>query len=513
MPSLRFAVVGVFLLGVLTRLTGVVREIIVASEFGASHQLDQALLAISIPIACAVAAGGGLARAAVPVAAGMSPRQLGGFFQIAGRRVLTLGAIASGLLFITSPLWARLLRPGASAEDIAWLVKGGALASLGLAGGCLAGLCVGLTNARGRHISASLNPILYNFVIIGALLVLAPSMGAFALIAGIVMAEWSQLILLLPPLARLVERAVPRGIQGRLRQLGEAMVPATLLGLAGGLNTVVDRYFAGQLSDGAVSALSYADRLLYLPIGLIGMALATPLYTRLAHYARAKNAEGFESTMLLGLCASVALGVPLAAFSWGLAEPGIALLLWRGAFEAGDVVTSAQALRGYAPAIVFLSMLPLAQSAAFAQGHHWRGVLIAIGGVTLNAVLNRLLIGPFGLQGIAYATSISSALCVITLLMTTTPLVMQRRILWQVTGRALATGLGIALVLLGLGAAAGDAWRAGWMAQVVSLLTGIMIPVLAFAFFARPMWAPLVPKIRALRHRVARAATQEVPLA
>jgi hypothetical protein len=258
--------------------------------------------------------------------------------------------------------------------------------------------------------------------------------------------------------------------------------------------------------------LSYADRLLYLPIGLIGMALATPLYTRLAHYARAKNTDGFESTMLLGLCASVALGVPLAAYSWGLAEPGIALVLWRGAFEATDVVTSAQALRGYAPAIVFLSMLPLAQSAAFAQGHHWRGVPHRARGRDAECGAEPVAHWAVWLAG--------HRLCDVDFF----------RALRDhsaadddasrdatsnfVAGRDARSGHGVgcvALVLWGLGAATVGAWARGLGFTGDFSPDGDHDSAIAFAFFARPMWAPLVPKIRALRHRVARAATQEVP--
>ncbi len=508
LPPLRMAVGGVFLLGVLTRIAGLIREAIIADRFGVSAGLDVVLLAIAVPIAFAVAAGGGLARAVVPLAAGLRERQLGAFFRASGRRVVATGTGGALLLAATAWAWTRVVAPGLEDGARGQLVLGAAIASLGLAGGSLAGLCVGLTNARGAHLQASLNPILYNVVIIAALLALAPSQGAMALLYGIVLAEWSQLILLLPPLARLRPGRVSPRVERLLDALHGAFVPAALLGLAAGANTIIDRAFAVTVGEGAVSALAYADRLLNLPVGLVGMAVATPLYTRLSRFAAARQSRAFRDTLALGVLGCLVLGGAMAAMAWGTAEPAIALLLMRGKFGVEEVLRCSEALQFYSPAIVPLTLAPLVQSAAFAKGRRWTALSMAGGGAVLNAVLNAVLAPSYGVAGIAAATSIASWVSLLGLTVIVAPWLFRRPLLLSVAARALACTAGIAacLWLARLGWA--DNWRHGAGPQVLMLLAGSAIPALLLSVAFERIWGPMVPRVLALRQSVALAATR-----
>lgn len=502
------AVGGVFLLGVLTRLAGLLREAIIADQFGLSAQLDLVLLAIAVPISFAVAAGGGLARAVVPIGAPLSSGDLGAFFRASGRRVLAWGAGASLALSATAWLWTMLIAPGVEGDARRQLVAGAAIGSFGLAGGCLAGLCVGATNARGSHVQASLNPILYNVVIIVALLVLAPSQGAMALLHGIVLAEWSQLLLLLPPLLRVRAAAVSPAIHQRLHELGRAFIPAAFLGFAAGANTIIDRAFAVAVGEGAVSSLAYADRLLNLPVGLVGLAVATPLYTRMSRFAGVRQWRAFRDTLALGVLGCLVLGGALAAMAWGTAEPALALLLMRGNFSADDVVRCAEALQCYAPAIVPLTLLPLLQSAAFARGQRWTALGAAVGGAILNAALNAALAPGFGVAGIALATSIASWAAMVGLMLAVAPWLLRRRLVQAIAGRALACTAGIVACLWLARLGWSDNWRHGWGPQVLMLLAGAAIPALLLSIAFERIWGPMVPRVLALRQSVAHAATK-----
>jgi hypothetical protein len=146
----------------------------------------------------------------------MTPRQLGfGFFQLAGRRVLTLGAIASGLLFVDFAAVGEIAAPPAHRQRTSRGSPRWRAGKPRTRGGLPCGVVRGADQcARTTHLGEPESDSL-QLCDHRRIAPLAPSMGAFALIAGIVMAEWSQLILLLPPLARTGRtQAVPRGDAG-----------------------------------------------------------------------------------------------------------------------------------------------------------------------------------------------------------------------------------------------------------------------------------------------------------
>lgn len=434
--SLRIAAIGIVVLGIASRAIGLVREMIVASTFGAGAELDAIYLGLSVPIAVALGLGGGASRAIVRAGAVLNESQLGGLFRLASRRLLLLAApIAMGLL-VLSPLWVKLLIPAGSQASYGLVLAAAAGGCLAIAGGSLAGLAMGLANSRGRHVSSSVTPLVHNLVIIGAVVLLSPVIGALSLMVGIVAAEWLQIATMGGFLGRIARRA--RAVDDSVLAPAEAVFwPAVVLSMFASLNGTVDRYFAAGLGGGAVSALAYAEKLFFLPVLLLGLALQQPLYTRLAQFAADRRRRAFEQTVELGLRLALLFGVPATVLIVAFAEPLIGVLLERGQFSLEDTRTSAVALRGYAVAMVFQSLMPLLVSAGLAKGRAWSLVALAAGGLVLNAWLNAQFAPRWGLFGIALATSCVSLAMAAAMLTLNTHRLWLRGAIWLSLGRGL----------------------------------------------------------------------------
>lgn len=451
LPTLRWAVGGILVLGILARVLGVAREMMVAGFFGTGEMLDTVYLALALPVALCVGLGGGLSRAVVPVGARLSGAGLGHLVLHSGRRLL-IGLVVLGvILSIGAPVWTSLLLlNGASVDRVALHLAAG-LACLAIPGGAIAGLCLGAANAHGRHVLAYSTPIVYNLVVVICLVAGYRTFGAFSLLLGILAAEWCQTLVLLPFLLGL-RRDLAEGDLMEKRpgwpDLSPLFWPSAFLGLSAGLMTTVDRVFAGSVGPGAVSTLSYAERLLYLPVGLLGMALAQPLYTRLSHYAGRERRESFLSAVELGLRLFLLFGTLGALLVSGFAEAIISLLLERGAFTGQDTRQAAEALRGFGPAIVFLAMQPLLFSAAMVLRKAWKLVWLSLGAALLNAVLDALLAPRFGVLGISLATSAVSGIVIVLLIGMTAPELFARRGLWRCARTAALAALFGAVILV-----------------------------------------------------------------
>lgn len=420
---------GVLFLGILSRLMGLVREMLVAGTFGTGEQLDAVLLGMALPVSLCLGLGGGIGRAMVPAGARLERAYLGGFFRQALRRFLMMVLPLTVILILSAPMWARLMVPEGSPIPVGAVVIAGAIGCLALLGTTFAGVCKGVSNAHARHVTAAVSPLFHNLFVIGSVLLLARDLGAYSLLIGVVLAEWGQVIPMYPFLRRVTARVkLPRAeIMASVQAI---LPPAIFLAMAAGLMGTVDRFFAASLEEGSVSALAYADRLMNLPVMLMGLALQAPLFTRLSRFAAEKDHRRFDFTLELGLRSLLLAGGPMVIVFAGLPEPVIRLLLERGAFTAADTAVTGVALRGYAVAILFQSMVPLLASASLALGSPWRIAGIYAVMIVLNAILDALLVEQYGLLGITMATSVVSALTVLAMTATVAPRVLTSASVW-----------------------------------------------------------------------------------
>jgi putative peptidoglycan lipid II flippase len=195
-----------------------------------------------------------------------------------------------------------------------------------------------------------------------------------------------------------------------LRQIGRLMGPG-IAGLAAvQVNLFVNSWLATSLGTGAVSWLDYAFRLMYMPIGLFGISIATAALPNISGHAAANDTEGVRQSVSSGLRMMLVLNVPATAGLAALAAPIVKLIYEHGRFTPADTAATAGALMYYAPGLIGYSAVKLISPAFYALGSS-RIPLIASGtSVIANIALNLVLVRTMGHRGLALGTAIA-ALC------------------------------------------------------------------------------------------------------
>jgi putative peptidoglycan lipid II flippase len=191
-----------------------------------------------------------------------------------------------------------------------------------------------------------------------------------------------------------------------VRQVFTLMIPVTIgLGLIN-FNLVVDTLFASRLinPDLAPSALDKAFRIYMLPQGMFSVAVATVLFPSLARLAARGDLDGFRHMVGLGLRQIAFLLVPASATSAVLAEPIVRLIYQRGEFTAGQTPVVAATLAAFAAGLTFNGAMLMLNRAFFSLQDPWIPTAVALGNLTLNAVLDAALY-HLGTWGIALSTT------------------------------------------------------------------------------------------------------------
>ncbi|MBM4415524.1 MAG: murein biosynthesis integral membrane protein MurJ [Chloroflexi bacterium] len=506
---------GIVALGfLLSRLLGLVRSLAIAHAYGTDPELAAYWIAFRLPdLVFQVLAGATLSSAFIPAYSRL--RMHGGEdagWQLASD-VLNLVAVATfaaaALAFALAPWLVPLLAPGLgdetgrSSELRALAVE---LTQLMLISPLLfgiSGMVTGILNARQHFVAPALAPALYNLgIIVGALALTGP-FGIRGLAYGVVAGSVGHLLVQLPALRAVGMRWHPTlalgsaGLREVLRLAGPRVV-----GLAATqLNFVVVLFFASFVSDAAISALSYAFLIAMLPIGVIGMAISTAAFPSLAEHAAARQLAALRDGVTRHLRMILFLALPASAAIAMLAQPGTRLLLQRGAFDASSTELVADALVLYAIGVCAHAAVEILSRGFYALADTRTPVRIAVLAVGLNLVLCAVLVVPFGIRGLAAATSISAltegALLFVALEQQLGGL--RARGLWPSAARTLAaTALMIeVLVLLRLALAAAGLDAASLGGALAQCALGALLALATFVATAHYLRSPEYAELRA----------------
>ncbi len=178
------------------------------------------------------------------------------------------------------------------------------------------------------------------------------------------------------------------------------------------MNTIL----ATGAGPGAVSWLNYGFRLIYMPIGLFGLSIATAALPAISVHAARGDAASVRRTLSAGLRMMLMLNVPATAGLIALASPIVALLFERGSFTPADTAATAAAIACYAPGLVGYSAVKIAVPTFYALHDARTPVVVSIATVVVNLALNLVLVGPFGYRGLATGTAIAALFNAVVLL-------------------------------------------------------------------------------------------------
>ena len=278
----------------------------------------------------------------------------------------------------------------------------------------LAALVSGVLNGIGRFAAAAFAPILLNLALVASigLAVATRSSAAHALAWGVLAAGFLQFGALTIVAARPGWRLWPRwpgpADRVRLARLWRLVLPGALGAGVYQLNLVIDTWFASHLPTGAVSYLFYADRLVQLPLGLIGVALGTALLPLLSRQLRGGREEAARHNFDRALELALLLSLPAAVGLGTLAGPIVTVLFERGAFDRAAAEATAAALAAFALGLPAYVLIKVLATGFFAREDTKTPVVVAALCLLANVAVILATIGTWGHVGIALATSTAS---------------------------------------------------------------------------------------------------------
>jgi putative peptidoglycan lipid II flippase len=411
----------------ISRVLGLVREIVVRRFFGVEGSINAFTVAFQVPnLVRALVADVALSSAFVPVFSELLEKgEKARAWRVASTVfwIMALGLSALTALFILLAPW--IMKPfgyDGQDEDLVVGLSRVMFPIVALLG--LSGVIVGILNSYDHFTAPALAPIVWNGAIIAALAIGVPffetDTDKLYLYAGAVLAGTVLQVLLPVPWLRRLDGSIRAVIDLRdpaVLRMFKLMLPVTLsLGLIN-VNLLVDTFFAARFVDPnlAPSAIEAAFRIYMLPQGIFSVAVAAVLFPMMSRLAARGDTDELRGTVSLGMRQIGFLLVPASAIAAALSTPIVRLLYERGEFSASETDVVASALAAFALGLTFNGMMLLLNRAFFSLQSPWTPTWIAAAVVGLNLALDAALY-RVGIWGIPLATSIVNIAAVAMLL-------------------------------------------------------------------------------------------------
>jgi putative peptidoglycan lipid II flippase len=495
-----------------SRVAGLVREIVAAYYFGATGRINAFTVAFQVPnLIRALVADAALSSAFVPVFSellekGERKRAWRVASSLFWLMLLGLAGLTALFIVLAPFVIAPFGDPGGD-RDLAIGLTRVLFPIVALLG--VSGIVVGILNSYDHFTVPALTPVFWNVAIILGLVLGVPhvqgeSAELYVYAGSILVGTIVQVLLPIPWL---------RGRDGRLelvidwrdpavRRVFKLMLPVTLgLGLIN-VNAVIDTLFASRLIDPSLAptAIDKAFRLYMLPQGMFSVAVATVLFPSLSRLAARGDVAGFRHTVGLGIRQIGFLLIPASVALAILADPVVRLVYQRGDFTAGQTPVVAGALAAFSAGLAFNGWMLMLNRAFFSLQSNWVPTVVALGNLALNAALDAVFY-RFGVWGIPLATA------VVNVAGTGALLVALRRRIDRIEMRE--TGAAIGRIVIASAVLAAVAWPL-WdgldsalgrttLAQLASLGTATVVGSVAYLVSCRLLGSRELDSLRLLR--------------
>jgi putative peptidoglycan lipid II flippase len=417
----------------LSRIAGLIRDVLVARAFGAGPLTDAFWVAFRIPnLLRRLFAEGAFAQAFVPILGAARSKNGDAEVRVLLDRVALLLTCALMLVtalgillapWVVTAMASGLRREaGEHAFDAAvWMTR---LMFPYILCMSLVAFASGVLNTWRRFAVPAFTPVLLNVAMIAACVWLAPRYDPpiYALAIGVVVGGVLQLAIQWAALARLrlVPRYSPRIREAwadpTVRRILKQMLPAIVGVSVGQISLLINTNIATWLPSGSVTWLSYADRLMEFPTALLGVALGTVLLPALSAANARSDTSGYSALLDWGLRLTLLLGLPSALGLALLADGLVATLFHYGAFAARDVMQTRLAVMAYSAGLIGLLSVKILAPGFYARQDIRTPVKIAIVALVVTQGLNLVLVPKLAHAGLALAIALGACLNALLLL-------------------------------------------------------------------------------------------------
>lgn len=401
---------------ILSRVLGLVREMVIAAQFGTSADYDAYVAAFRIPdLLFLVVMSGAFGSAFIPVFGGMIARRNSAdawrlASAILSYTLVTLALVSLFVLIFADQFINWFIAPGLAPEQAELAAR---LTRLLLLSPLLLGIGAafkGMLEAQDQFAWSAYAPVLYNLAIVLGAVLLAPSFGVYGLavgvIVGAVLHAGSQAVGLVRGGMRLqfsLNRNTP-GLSTVVRLMG----PRILGQAAFQVNFIVLTNFASRIGENSVSALNYAYQLLMLPYGVLALSLSTVIFPLMARQYETGSVAEMKETLGSALAPLIFLTLPAAVGLYCFRVSIVQVLFEIGSFDRQSTQLVAEALGYFAIGLAGYAVVEAITRAYYAMKDTRTPVTIAVIAVGVNLVLSYFLSRWIGHGGLALAMSIAA---------------------------------------------------------------------------------------------------------
>ncbi|HCE3308424.1 TPA: murein biosynthesis integral membrane protein MurJ [Vibrio parahaemolyticus] len=410
----------------ISRVLGLVRDVVVANLMGAGASADVFFFANKIPnFLRRLFAEGAFSQAFVPVLTeNHAQGDMDKTRELIARAAGTLGVIVS-IVTVLGVLGSGVLTAlFGFGWFLDWMHGGPAAEKFELASLMLkitfpylwfitfVALSGAILNTLGKFAVSSFTPVFLNVMIILAAWFISPQMSQpeIGLAIGVFLGGLVQFLFQIPFLIKAGVMVKPKwgwrdpGVV-KIRTL---MIPALFGVSVSQINLLFDTFIASFLQTGSISWLYYSDRLLEFPLGLFGIAIATVILPALSRKHVDSQSEGFAHTMDWGVRMVTLLGIPAMLGLMALAKPMLMVLFMRGEFSPQDVHQASLSLLAYASGLLNFMLIKVLAPGYYSRQDTKTPVKYGIIAMVTNMVFNAIFAYFYGYVGLAIATALSA---------------------------------------------------------------------------------------------------------
>lgn len=408
------ATVVVLLFNMLSRVLGLVRDAVIVWQFGAGSTTDAYMVAYQLPYALQAVLGMSFVTVIVPVLTGYLVRGEQEEGSLVASSVISGTGLVLTLITLTglavAPGLVRVMAPGFGPGELELTTQLTRIMFPSIIFMGLGLMLTGVLNTHKRFALPAFAPALVNIVVILTVVLFGARYGVKGLAVGTLIGFMGFLLIQLPGLGRLDLKLkwVMDFSHPQVKAAALAILPVTF---ATGVNQIalaMNRFFASGLAPGTITALDYANRVMNLPLGVFGAAVATAAFPAMAEKAAAKDWKGFGENFNSSLRLASLTILPATVGLIVLREPVVRLLFERGNFGAEATELTAGALLYFALGLWFLSAIYLLTRAYYSLGDLKTPALVGAAAVISNAVFSLALMPVLGHNGLPLANTLAA---------------------------------------------------------------------------------------------------------
>lgn len=403
------------LITIISKIFGFIREAVMASYIGAGGIKSIYTTANTLPVVVANFVAVGIISGFIPIynraknEEGIKEAEkfTSNIFNI----LMVFGAIALVIGFIFARPFSKILSPSLEGELLDLATNYTRIMMFAVFAYLYSAVFRGYLNIKGDFFNPAITGIIMNIIIIIFTVLTGKTGNPYFLIIGALLGNVLQYILF-PRATRKAGYRHNKIIDFSnkyVKQLMLIALPVIISSAAGEISIIVDNSMASAFfGEESISVLFYAKTMLTLITGVITVSVTTALFPKIAEFGQGGKIDEMKSSISSSVVTTMLLVIPATIGIMVLANPVIELVYQRNAFTSEDTIAVASMMVSYAPFIIFQSITDVVDRGFYAVGDSKTPVIIVVIQQLINVILNAILIKFYGLNGIAYATVIST---------------------------------------------------------------------------------------------------------